>query len=85
MEIAKLTLILEHTSDEFGSRLESLSGLTPLSEASGPAHWPHSAERAASPSAEGWRQEEGSAVQCMVPFLSPPIVASTYLLYNVGS
>ena len=28
-----------------------------------------SAERAASPSAEGWR-EEGNASQCMVPFLS---------------
>ena len=32
-----------------------------------------SAERAASPSAEGWREvrrEEGNASQCMVPFLS---------------
>ena len=35
-----------------------------------------SAERAASPSAEGWREvrrEEGNASQCMVPFLSPRI------------
>src|SRR6266705_287449 len=34
-----------------------------------------SAERAASPSAEGWREfqrEEGNASQCMVPLLSSP-------------
>src|SRR5216683_49838 len=47
-----------------------------------------SAERADSPSAEGWREfqrEEGNASQCMVPFLSSRNQASTSSACNSGA